>query len=242
MTIGERRKDPRRNLSAPVRVQGYDSDGSSWEEMTQCEDVSDGGCSFTLRHPIMTGQVVLLSLPLPKNYRKYAISDPYYKTYALVRGAVIVGVGVGRVGVMFLGKNPPKGYEANPGQLYLLPTDPKPASGSHPAAKERRQFRRLDVVLTLRLRRYDPMGGTLQEEETSTENLSRGGLRVRTGLPVSKGDILFVEDPGGAFSTRAQIQNLFIGKDGVPRLNLRFLNGGAPEKLIRAAGLTQAEG
>jgi hypothetical protein len=147
----------------------------------------------------------------------------------------LAGVGVGRVSVMFLGKNPPKGYEENPGGRYLLPTDPKPEK------KERRQFRRLDVVLTLRLRRYDPIGGTLQEEQTMTENLSRGGLRVQTGMAVSKGEIVFVEDPKGSFSTRAQIQHLFIGKDGIPRLNLRFLNGGAPERLILAAGLTEAD-
>jgi hypothetical protein len=233
--IGEQRKDPRRKLSMPVRVQGTDTDGSPWEEMTTCEDVSSGGCAFNLRHPVLNGQVLFLSLPLPKDYRRYSLADPSYHSYALVRGLTMAGVGMGRVGVMFLGKNPPKGYEENPGGRYFLATDPKPA------AKERRHFRRLDVVLTLRLRRYDPIGGTLQEEQTVTENLSRGGLRVQTGMAVSKGEILFVEDLRGAYSARAQIQNLFIGKDGVPRLNLRFLNGGAPERLIQAAGFTEAD-
>jgi PilZ domain-containing protein len=235
VTIGERRKDPRRQLSMPVRVQGTDSDGSPWEEMTTCEDVSSGGCAFNLRHPVLTGQVLFLSLPLPKDYRRYALADPSYKSYALVRGLAMAGVGVGRISVMFLGKNPPKGYEENPGGRYLLATDPKPAP------KERRQFRRIEVVLALRLRRYDAASGTLQEEQTLTENLSRGGARVQTGMAVSKGEILFVEDPRGAYSARAQIQNLFIGKDGIPRLNLRFLNGGAPDRLIQAAGFTEAD-
>jgi PilZ domain len=236
VTIGERRKDTRKKMTMPVRVQGFDGDGSAWEEMTTCEDVSSGGCAFNLRHPILIGQVLFLSVPLPKDYRRYALSEASYKTYALVRGMSIAGVGVGRVGVMFLGRNPPKGYEDNPGGRYLLPTDPKPT------AKERRHYRRLEVVVTLRLRRYDAIGGTLQEEQTVTENLSRGGLRVQTGMAVSKGEILFVEDPRGAFSTRAEIRNVFIGKDGIPRLNLRFLNGGAPERLIQATGLSEADG
>ena len=223
----------------PVRVQGSDADGSPWEEMTTCEDVSSGGCAFNLRHPVVAGQVLFLSLPLPKDYRRYALADPSYKSYALVRGLSMAGVGMGRIGVMFLGKHPPKGYEEDPGGRYFLATDPKPETRTE--KKERRHFRRLEVVLTLRLRRYDPMGGTLQEEQTVTENLSRGGLLVQTSMAVSKGEILFVEDLKGSYSTRAQIQNVFIGKDGVPRLNLRFLNGGAPDRLIQAAGFTEAD-
>ena len=62
-----------------------------------------------------------------------------------------------------------------------------------------------------------------------------------TSLPVEKGEILLVEDAAGRFSLRAEIRNVFIGKDGVPRLNLRFIDGQAPDGLIQTAGLSPKE-
>jgi hypothetical protein len=227
----ERRKDRRMKLSVPVRVQGHAQDGQFWEEMTTCEDASYGGASFNLKHPAFTGQVLLLSLPLPKNFRSYSLSDASYNTYALVR-SVLAAWPSGRVGVMFIGRTPPKGFDQNPGGRYLLPTDPKPAP------KERRKHKRVDVFVNLRLLVVDPAGRTVREEQTVTENLSRGGVRVMTSLPVAKGERLVVEDLARTFRARAEIASLFIGKDGVPRLNLHFLNGGAPEALIAAAGLS----
>jgi hypothetical protein len=69
-------------------------------------------------------------------------------------------------------------------------------------------------------------------EQTVAEDLSKSGARVPTGLPVAKGDILWVEEAGGTFKTRAEVRNVFIGKDGVPRLNLRFLDHKIPDRLI----------
>ena len=230
----ERRKDSRMKLSLPVRVQGHTQEGVAWEEMTTCADTSHGGASFNLKHPCFPGQVIFLSLPLPKNFRSYSLSDASYNTYALVR-SVMTAWPAGRIGVMFLGRTAPKGYDQNPGGRYLLPNDPKPAP------KERRKAKRVDVFVNLKLRLVDSEGRTLREEQTVTENLSRGGLRVMTGLPVSKGERVIVEDLAGTFHAPAEIRNLYIGKDGVPRLNLFFLNGGTPEALIAAAGIGSSD-
>jgi hypothetical protein len=217
-------------LSVPVFVRGHTQEGTAWEEMTTCEDASHGGASFTLKRSTFPGQVLLLSLPLPKNFRQYALSDASYTTYGLVR-SVLPAWPAARIGVMFLGKNPPKGYAENPGGRYLLSGDPKPPP------KERRTQKRVDVFVNLRLKLVDPAGRILKEEQTVTENLGRGGVRVMTSLPLSKGDRVVVEDLAGTFHASAEIRNLYIGKDGVPRLNLFFLNGGAPPALIAAAGL-----
>ena len=231
----ERRKDSRMKLSLPVRVQGHTPEGEAWDEMTICEDTSHGGASFNLKeHGCFPGQVLYLSLPLPKNFRSYSLSDSSYNTYALVR-SVVSASKAGRIGVMFLGRTAPKGYQENPGGRYLLPNDPKPAP------KERRRAKRVDIFVNLKLRVVDAEGRTLREEQTVTENLSRSGLRVMTGLPVAKGERLLVEDLAGTFQAAAEIRNLFIGKDGVPRLNLFFLNGGAPEALLVAAGLAATD-
>ena len=230
----ERRKDSRMKLSLPVRVQGHTREGEAWEEMTTCEDTSHGGASFNLKHVCFPGQVLYLSLPLPKNFRSYSLSDSSYNTFALVRSMAAASP-ARRIGVMFLGRTAPKGYPANPGGRYLLPTDSKPVP------KERRKAKRVEIFVNLRLRLVDAEGRTLREEQTVTENVSRGGLRVMTGLPVSKGQRVMVEDLAGTFQAAAEIRNLFIGKDGVPRLNLFFLGGNAPEALIAAAGLGSSD-
>ena len=220
----ERRKDPRMALRMPVKVDGFDVEGP-WQEMTVSEDTSVGGVSFTIVHPAQFGQVLLLSLPLPKRFRQYDLTDPSYHVYTVVRRAE-TRRGRTTVGAMFLGKNPPRGYEKNPAGRYLLSEDPAP--GTRP---ERRVHPRHDMHYNLKLSRQEPGPGP-QQEHTVAENLGKGGARVLTSLPVVKGDIVVVEEVGGPFKTRAEIRNIYIGKDKVPRLNLKFLDGEAPDRLI----------
>jgi hypothetical protein len=176
---------------------------------------------------VARGNVLVASMPLPKRFRRYDLTEASYRTYALVRHAVSDPTGF-RVGVMFLGKTPPRGFEKNTGGLYFLPTDPAPAT----IPKERRRWQRIDTFVNLRLRRLNPQGPGPQEERTIAENISRGGARVLTSMAVGKGEILMVEELDGAFRTRAEVRNLYIGPDRVPRLNLQFLDGEAPERLV----------
>jgi hypothetical protein len=53
-----------------------------------------------------------------------------------------------------------------------------------------------------------------------------------TSLPLAKGDIVMVEEMGGPFKTRAEICNVYIGEDRIPRLNVHFLDSEAPERLV----------
>jgi len=214
-------------LALPVRVQAIESDGRTWHEMSSTDDASFGGASFSLKHPLEVGRAIELTLPLPKRFRRYDLGEPGYRVYGLVRDVSAQEGGRARVGVMFLGRNPPKDYEKNPGGHYLLPTDPPPAP------KERRQFLRLEnVYVNLKLQRLDMSGGGT-EERTVAENLGKGGARVMTSLPLSKGDIVMVEELGGPFRTRAEICNVYIGEDRIPRLNLHFLDAEAPDRLVQ---------
>ena len=118
----ERRKSMRSTLGLPVRVQGFFADGSTWEELTTTVDVSEGGACFTLTREAELGQVLHLSLPLPKRHRQYDLNDVSYRVFSLVRGVRRKGEQM-RVGVMFFGKHPPRGFRDRPGARYLLPTD-----------------------------------------------------------------------------------------------------------------------
>jgi hypothetical protein len=228
MATKERRHEARMPLTLPLRVQGHDPDGTPWEEMTSSADASFGGLGFTLKHPLENHQALNLLLPLPKAFRRYDLSEHSYRTFALVRD-VAPQKGSARVGVFFLGRHPPRDYEKNPGGRYLLPTD------APPPPKERRGLKRVEnVFLNMRLSRVTEEGTAGQEEKTVAENLCKAGARVMTTLPLAKGEIVVLEEMGGDFRTRAEIRNVYIGQDRIPRLNLRFLDLEAPDRLVDA--------
>jgi len=189
------------------------------------ENSSFGGAAMRIKRPVVRGQVLFLALPLPKHFRHYDLSEAFYRVFALVRHTVLSGAEF-RVGVLFLGKNPPKGYDTNPGGLYLLPTDPPPVT-----KEERRKWQRMAIFVNIRLHWTSP-GGQTMEEQTIAENIGRGGARVLTSLPVVKGDVVRLEEIDGDFQVRAEIRNIYIGGDHIPRLNLRFLDAAAPDRLL----------
>jgi hypothetical protein len=95
--------------------------------------------------------------------------------------------------------------------------------------------------LSLRLEAEHAPGGIAVEERTVAEDVSLWGAQVRAAtLPVLKGAILQVEEIGGDYRTRAEVRNISIGADGQPRLNLLFLDGPAPERLLPAVGADEA--
>ena len=123
----ERRKNPRLGLAIPLRVQGFLADGTTWEELTTTVDVSSGGACFPLGHEADLGQVLLLSLALPKRLRQHDRNEASYRVYSLVRGVRRTSAPP-RVATVFFGKDPPRGFEERPAARYLLPADPRAAA------------------------------------------------------------------------------------------------------------------
>jgi hypothetical protein len=119
----ERRRNPRLGLAIPLRVQGFLADGTTWEEITTTVDVSAGGACFPLGEEADLGQVFLLSLALPKRLRQFDLDEESYRVYSIVRGVRRV-TDPPRVGVMFFGQRPPRGFQERPAARYLLPSDP----------------------------------------------------------------------------------------------------------------------
>jgi len=226
-----RRKQQRMNLSVPLRVQGHEANGTPWTEMTLTENADFAGAAFQLKHPVTRGHALQLSMPLPKAFRSYDYTAPSYIVYAIVRNTTALPQGAIRVGVMFLGRQPPRGHDQNPGGLYLLPSDWVAGVGLGPGVTgiERRTHPRYDVAVQLKLTRPDPVAFGPASEETVTRNLGIGGAMVLTTLPVCRNDIVLVEDLQGMLRSRAEVRGVFIGKDNIPRLNLRFLDPGAEE-------------
>jgi len=82
----------------------------------------------------------------------------------------------------------------------------------------------------------------VQEEQTVTENVGRGGARVPTTLPVAKGEKVIVSDLSRSVIAEAVIRNVYIGADHIPRLNLCFPDPAGLERLLAAAGAPMPPG
>jgi hypothetical protein len=127
----------------------------------------------------------------------------------------------------------------------LAPTRGVPAvgatAGTPPFASEksteRRRVTRLDIPVNFILRRVGTLGTVLQEERTIAENCGRGGARVMTTMTsLLIGDIVHLEEVGGPFKTRANVRGSYVGRDGIRRLNLQFLDSPAPDYLVHVDG------
>jgi len=88
------------------------------------------------------------------------------------------------------------------------------------------------------IRRVGTLGTVLQEERTIAENISRSGARVMTSMTtLGAGDVVQLLEIGGDFQARAEVRNVYIGRDNIRRLNLRFVDGPAPDRLVKTDGL-----
>jgi hypothetical protein len=184
----ERRKFPRLGLAIPLRVQGFLADRSTWEEFSTTTDVSSGGACFPLAHEVDLGQVLLLSFALPKRLRQYDLNEVTYRIYTLVRG-VRRRSDRPRIGVMFFGKFPPRGFDERPSARYLLPSDSVPYA---PAPQGLREG-------------YTPPGGieAIVKEPSPEETIAFGESRA------------FADDPP---LPQPPLAASATGPDGAPRL------------------------
>ena len=222
----DRRQHRRMPIKVPVRVRGREADGTTWEEVTSCVDVSVGGVGVLMSHPVSTGRVLHLSVPLPVPFRQYDLTEASYQVYALVRDTR-PSASVSRVGVVFLGRNPPGGGGLLPTEHYRMP-------GDHPVKRLRPR-----PLLRLHLQADQAPGGVAQDEEAVAQHLAPRLVLVRvTRLPVSRGAVLAVEEVGGDFRSRAEVSSIVVGEDGQPRLSLRMLDAPVPDRLLTPDGKT----
>ena len=112
------RREERLALLMPVKVRTYSPNGDVCEEEGLMQDVCSGGMAFRARMPLRRGQVVHLSAPVPRSMRDYGKESAAYQVYAIVRNILVDDDGC-RVGVMFFGQEPPRGYARNPRALHL---------------------------------------------------------------------------------------------------------------------------
>lgn len=230
--MAERRRTLRRGMHLPVMLKSHGREGA-WEESSTTLDVGYGGLSLQLSRPLTVGMVVHVSLPLPEIFRRHDLKSPSYRAYALVRHCEGTRPPY-RVGLMFYGQRPPRGYDENPAGLFFLPSDPQPGGGD-------RTQPRYPLLLTVRLRRLQEAREGPPEERTITEDVSLGGASVRTTLPLARGELVRLAEMDGPFQASAVVQNISRGADRITRVNLQFMNAeeaaAAVKDLLRRQGI-----
>jgi hypothetical protein len=235
--MSDKPRDQRRSIPLPVMVRGFNRDGSQWDEMTTSDDISSGGARFALKHPVFVGQVLELSLPLPNTLRKFDLGTPSYRVFSIVRSVTTADY-VQRVGAMYYGQRPPRGFKENPTARFVFGSDTRVGAPA-PASAKMRNYQRHSLVFNTRMRSGRSGNASGDDEVTITEDISAGGARILTARPLAEGDEVVLDIDGGAVRTPARIRGSFIGADGVRRLNVSFSSpeaGDAVRSLLRRAG------
>jgi hypothetical protein len=212
-----RRAEDRLDVALSVRVQGRNPDGTPWQQMTTIKDTSSLGVALVLPRVLPVGDVVQLSLRLPKRFRRYDFAEPTYNVHGVVRHAAMRPEGA-VMGVLFLGKHAPRSVAAP--KVIAPPEEPQ----------DKRQAQRFDAFVNIRVRMPGVSGEAGQEELGVVTNIGLTGAALLTSLPVEEGQILDLQEIGGSFGTLAEVRHVSIGEGRVRHLSVHFVGDEARVK------------
>ena len=218
-----RRRCERFKLSIPARVTGYDRNNVKWHEMTETIDVSRTGLRLKLRRRVKQGMVLFVTLPLPSKLRSHGFAEQSYNVYTLVRRIEPPIHGVRAIGAEFLGERPPTGFLEKPWGTFRV----KRWSGN-----ERRRPQREKLSEVVKVEYFDESMQSIGREETKTEDISRGGLRLVVRAAPAEFDLVSVICPRFKFEAIAALRNRYLGKDGLERLCLQLIEKQFPIELF----------
>jgi PilZ domain len=239
-----RRSRERIRLALPARVRGRESPEREWTEMTRLVDVTPFGARFRLSRPTEPGRLMQLTLAMPRQLRVFDHAEDQYRVWCMVRNVKMLDPvkdkgALVEVGVAFIGKRPPRSYEANPALRYEI-AQTKIESGVWNAAdsaeqlseitrgdkdkrKESRQLIPIDVLIEI----FDE-GKLVKSENTVTENISGQGAAVFTALDVAPGTFLKMSSERQQISVLAVVRGRRTGAEGITRLHLEFIGSEWP--------------
>jgi len=90
------------------------------------------------------------------------------------------------------------------------------------------------VALQVRLSRIDEVGRDLEQETTTTKDVSEGGMLVATTLPLGNGETVFIDEEGGPFRSRAEVLETIPGEGSrCPWTRLKLLDDEAADYIRR---------
>jgi hypothetical protein len=126
---------------------------------------------------------------------------------------------------MFHGRNAPAGFTSSPTSSFLLASQ----------SPDVRQFPRHAAILNVKL----GLSRAKRTDVAITEDLSVGGARLLTSLPVTAGDFVKLDIDDGAVQTSARVCAVSPAGNGARRVSVFFLDFSSRESarlLLRRLG------
>jgi PilZ domain len=225
-------------LQLPARINGRETGGEPWQEITNIQDISAYGAAFNIKHAVNKGQLLNLMSPIPQKLRCYDYFETNYQVWTLVRRIEPLPNEMSAVGIAFIGKEPPPSYLKNPNITYEI--SERKSNGLWEVSEadrealpaDNRKDTRLQMPLNVVLEKYDETGNLIAGENTITENISRRGASVFSTLPLTIGSFVRLNCESYNITILAVIHGKRTGKDGFPRLHLEFIDQHFPLDII----------
>lgn len=242
-TDGEksRRLRERFALALPVRVYCRESLDHEWEEMSRLVDVTQFGARLRLRRPMEAGRLLKLTLPMPRPLRCFDHVEDQYRVWSLVRNVRLLDPGSEKgalveIGVAFVGKHPPRSFEADPARHYEIAKSSteaglwsvKESGESLSEVSDKRQETRHFMPTEVLIEVFAKDGSFSEKENTVTENISTKGASVFTTLDLAPGRFVRLSNEQRKISVLAVVRRRSTGADGIARLHLEFVGSEWP--------------
>jgi hypothetical protein len=133
------------------------------------------------------------------------------------------------VGVAFVGKQPPRSYEANPAKRYeigaLTPGQlTNVDEWTPPDSSDKRSHTRHNIPVDMLIETFKENGEVDFSEHTVTENISLQGAAIYTTLKLPVGRFVRLSSEQYKASVYAAVRGYSMGPSGMPRIHVEFID------------------
>jgi len=225
----------RLELQLPVRVRCRETVDLEWTEITRLTDVTPFGAGFTLKRPVEKGRLVHMTIPMPRQLRVFDHVEDQYRVWAVVRYIRPATTAAGapasfEVGGAFIGKQPPRSYEADPSKRYEISaftgqlTTVEEWVPIEMSTSDNRTHTRHNIPVDMLLQTLNEKGEVDFSEHTVTENISQKGAAIYTTLNLPVGRFVRLSSEQYKLSVYAAVRGSSMGAAGVPRIHVEFID------------------
>lgn len=228
-------------LALPVRVLCRESLDHEWTEMSRLVDVTPFGARLRLKRPTEMGRLLYLTLPMPRQLRCFDHIEDQYRVWTLVRNVKLLDPSAEKgalveIGVAFVGKRPPRSFEADPARRYEIAESSaeegwavkEESSESLAEASDKPRETRHNIPIEVVIEVFAQEGSFSESEKTVTENISQHGAAVFTTLNLSPGRFVRISSEQYGTSVLGVIRTRSLSANGIARLHMEFVGSEWP--------------
>ena len=238
----------RLELRLPVRVHCRETPDFAWSEVTRMIDVTPFGAGFTIKRPTERGRLLHMTIPMPRQLRIFDYVEDQYKVWGVVRyvrppGSARIDRPASRLASPLSARSRQQVIEKDPTTRYEVTSElgesgmlgiKEPAANAAPAPTSERLHTRHNIPVALSLETFTEAGEVADVESTVTENISRGGATIFTGLDIPIGRFVRLSSPEYNLTVHAVVRGRSHGTAGMPRMHLEFIDREWPVEWLSA--------